>query len=184
MVRETQRPLGLAGTRDFAAAIEQVAGQLMPGCRVVIEAGDLKRGTALRALADVPQALPALTRAAKLGRRAARVGFDWTAAPEVRAKVLEEWAELDVALGLQAAAARDAAAVEEFGDLLFALVNWGRHLRIDAEAALRAANYKFECRFRYMEALARARNLQLQELAADAWEELWREAKGRPDTSA
>jgi nucleoside triphosphate diphosphatase len=134
------------------------------------------------ALADVPLALPALTRAAKLGRRAARVGFDWAEAPQVRAKVLEEWAELDVALReceADAAPAPDAAVVEEFGDLLFALVNWGRHLRIDPEAALRAANYKFECRFRQMEALARARSLQLQALAPDAWEQLWCEAKGK-----
>jgi uncharacterized protein YabN with tetrapyrrole methylase and pyrophosphatase domain len=67
--------------------------------------------------------------------------------------------------------------VEEFGDLLFALANWGRHLRIEPEAALRAANQKFESRFRHMEALARGRDLNVQALAADAWEELWREVK-------
>jgi MazG family protein len=134
------------------------------------------------ALADVPLALPALTRAAKLGRRAARVGFDWVEATPVRSKVIEELAELDAALGERSADAPPGEApraevVEEFGDLLFALVNWGRHLRIDPEAALRAANQKFEARFRHMEVLARARNLNLQALAADAWEELWREAK-------
>jgi nucleoside triphosphate diphosphatase len=139
-------------------------------------------GEGSSALADVPLALPALTRAAKLGRRAARVGFDWTAAAQVRGKVAEELAELDAALGERSGAAAAAqgpaaAVVEEFGDLLFALVNWGRHLRIDPEAALRAANYKFECRFRHMEALARARSLQLQALTPDAWEELWRESK-------
>src|SRR3984957_20382797 len=74
------------------------------------------------ALADVPLALPALTRAAKLGRRAARVGFDWGEAPQVRSKVMEELAELDAALGARAADSRGApapgaAAVEEFGDL-------------------------------------------------------------------
>jgi ATP diphosphatase len=133
-------------------------------------------------LADVPLALPALTRAAKLGRRAARVRFDWAEAPQVRAKVLEELTELDAALGevpgeVRAGQAPSARVVEEFGDLLFALANWGRHLRIDPEAALRAANHKFENRFRHMEAVARGRDLNLQELSADAWEELWREAK-------
>jgi MazG family protein len=134
------------------------------------------------ALADVPLALPALTRAAKLGRRAARVGFDWAEATDVRSKVIEELAELDAALGERSAdapagQAPGAEVVEEFGDLLFALVNWGRHLRIEPEAALRAANQKFEGRFRHMESLVRARSLNLQGLSADAWEELWREAK-------
>jgi nucleoside triphosphate diphosphatase len=133
-------------------------------------------------LADVPLALPALTRAAKLGRRAAHVGFDWTQAPQVRSKVIEELAEFDAALGVrptdsEAQHAPPAEAIEEFGDLLFALVNWARHLRIDAEAALRAANHKFEARFRHMESLASARNLNLQALSADTWDALWRESK-------
>jgi ATP diphosphatase len=134
------------------------------------------------AIADVPLALPALTRAVKLGRRAARVGFDWADASQVRPKVIEELAELDAALGERAAEARDAAApaaemVEEYGDLLFALANWGRHLRIDPEAALRAANRKFERRFRHMETLARERSLDLRALSAQTWEALWSEAK-------
>ena len=150
------------------------------------ERADVKEGPAdPSALADVPLALPALARAAKLGRRAARVGFDWTQAREVRAKVVEELAELDAALGerltdARAGQAPRAEVVEEFGDLLFALVNWGRHLRIDAEAALRAANQKFVQRFRHMESVARARGLDLQALSADAWEELWRGAKDVP----
>jgi len=147
------------------------------------ERTELKGGAQqMSALADVPLALPALTRAAKLGRRAARVGFDWAAAPQVRVKVVEELAELDAVLDEPSADGRagratPARAVEEFGDLLFALANWGRHLRIDPEAALRAANQKFEGRFRHMESLARGRNVDLQRLSADAWEELWREAK-------
>jgi ATP diphosphatase len=134
------------------------------------------------ALADVPLALPALTRAAKLGRRASRVGFDWRAAAEVRPKVVEELAELDAALGgdmssMGGGEEPAAGVVEEFGDLLFALVNWGRHLRIDAEAALRLANQKFERRFRHMETLALARNLDPQALAPEQWEALWNESK-------
>jgi nucleoside triphosphate diphosphatase len=126
-------------------------------------------------LAGVPRALPALVRAAKLGRRAARVGFDWPDAREVRAKVLEELREVDAALA--AASAGGEAVADELGDLLFSIVNWSRHLKLDAEAALRAANAKFERRFAGMESLARARGLDLQGLSAAEWDALWREAK-------
>jgi len=132
-------------------------------------------------LAGVPRALPALVRAAKLGRRAARVGFDWPDAREVRAKVLEELHEMDAALAAASGAGEagsDAAAVaEELGDLLFSIVNWSRHLKLDAEEALRAANAKFERRFARMESLARARGLDLKGLSAAEWDALWREAK-------
>lgn len=128
------------------------------------------------ALADVPLALPALMRAGKLGRRAARVGFDWQRPEDVRDKVREELTELDAALQTAGGEA-DAHAVEEFGDVLFALVNWSRHLAIDAEEALRAANDKFERRFRRMERLAAERGLALEGLGAEAWESLWREVK-------
>jgi nucleoside triphosphate diphosphatase len=132
-------------------------------------------------LGGLPKALPALTRAAKLGRRAARVGFDWGCASQVRAKVQEELEELDRALA--AAAGRGGkeraqkAVADELGDLLFSIVNWSRHLELDAEAALRAANAKFERRFAAMEALARTRGLELEELSAAEWDALWREAK-------
>lgn len=137
------------------------------------DAGD--RGT----LAGVPKALPALVRAAKLGRRAARVGFDWPDTSGVRAKIDEELAELDAALEAGSAAAgragNDAAA--ELGDLLFAVVNLSRHLALDAEGALRGANAKFERRFRNMERLAAKRGLALEQLTAAQWDELWRETK-------
>jgi MazG family protein len=131
-------------------------------------------------LAGVPRALPALSRAAKLGRRAARVGFDWGSAREVRDKVQEELGELDRALAAAAADGGGDAAdrvLDELGDLLFSVVNWSRHLEIDAEAALRAANTKFERRFAGMEALARTRGLELGKLSAAEWDSLWREAK-------
>jgi nucleoside triphosphate diphosphatase len=127
------------------------------------------------ALAGVPAALPALMRAAKLGRRAARVGFDWSEASGVRAKVAEELRELDAAL-----AGAGGAVAEELGDLLFALANWGRHLEVDAESALRAANDKFERRFRCMERLATGRGLTLERLSAQEWDGLWQEAKLNP----
>ncbi|HEY1492823.1 MAG TPA: nucleoside triphosphate pyrophosphohydrolase [Steroidobacteraceae bacterium] len=131
-------------------------------------------------LSGVPQALPALGRAAKLGKRAARVGFDWAQAEDVRAKVLEELAEIDAAL--QPAAPRsppvDARAVaEEIGDLLFSVANWSRHLEIDPEEALRAASAKFERRFARMERLAQEQQLELKSLTAPQWDQLWRAAK-------
>jgi len=131
-------------------------------------------------LAGVPRALPALVRAAKLGHRAAGVGFDWPDAREVRAKVLEELHEMDGALaaGEAGEAGSDSGVVaDELGDLLFSIVNWSRHLKLDAEAALRAANAKFERRFATMESLARARSLDLESLSAAEWDALWREAK-------
>lgn len=128
------------------------------------------------ALADVPHALPALTRAAKLGKRAARVGFDWEHASQVRDKVLEEVREIEEALAAEAHESRDRIA-EEVGDLLFAVANWSLHLKIDPEEALRAANAKFERRFRRMEALAASQGAPLQALDAARWDALWRQAK-------
>jgi len=125
------------------------------------------------ALADVPRALPALARAAKLGRRAARVGFDWQEPGQVRDKVIEELAEVDEALAANA----PERVTEELGDLLFAIANWTLHLKIDPEEALRAANAKFERRFRHMEALAAAAGTKLETLSPAAWEALWQRAK-------
>jgi ATP diphosphatase len=129
------------------------------------------------ALADVPRALPALARAAKLGRRAARVGFDWESPSQVRDKVLEEVREIDEALAGASGADRAERLAEELGDLLFAVANWGLHLSVDPEEALRAANAKFERRFRRMEALAAAQGVALKALDAAQWDVLWRQAK-------
>jgi MazG family protein len=126
------------------------------------------------ALGAVPVALPALTRAAKLGRRAARVGFDWSDPKGVRAKIDEELGEIDRELAANGAA--DAVA-GEVGDLLFAVANWARHLAVDPEDALRRAGVKFEQRFAAMERLAQARGLELGGLSPDQWDALWREVK-------
>jgi len=126
-------------------------------------------GEATSELADVPLALPALARAAKLGKRAGRVGFDWPDAGGVRAKIEEELQEV--------AAADDGDRPGELGDLLFAVANWARHLGADPEEALRLANAKFERRFRAMEELARGRSLRLGQLDAAAWDGLWNEVK-------
>jgi nucleoside triphosphate diphosphatase len=143
-----------------------------------------KQGVDESVLADVPRTLPAIARASKLGKRASRVGFDWPDAAGVRAKVSEELAELDEALRARATSdvrqsepAAPDPVVEEFGDLLFSLVNWARHLQIDPEQALKAANTKFEQRFRHMEGLARARGRDLKQLSPGEWDALWTESK-------
>ncbi len=118
------------------------------------------------ALGGVAIGLPALLRAEKLQKRAARTGFDWPDASGPRAKVDEEIAEIE--------AASPAEREEEIGDLLFAVVNWARHLGVDAEAALRAANAKFERRFKAMEAEA---GDAFAGLDLDAKEALWMTAK-------
>jgi MazG family protein len=133
------------------------------------------RPDAASELADVPLALPALARAAKLGKRAARVGFDWVDATGVRAKIDEELRETDSVLASGSAERR----AEELGDLLFAVANWSRHLRVDPEEALRLANSKFERRFRDMEQLARERSMNLAALDAAGWDRLWNEVKSR-----
>jgi nucleoside triphosphate diphosphatase len=124
-------------------------------------------------LADVPRTLPALARAAKLGRRAGRVGFDWDTPAGVRAKIDEELAEIDGAI----ASAQPGQVEGEIGDLLFAIANWARHLGVDPEHALRGAGLKFEQRFQHMEQSATAARLTLSKLSPAQWDQLWRDAK-------
>jgi ATP diphosphatase len=135
-------------------------------------------------LADVPLALPALTRAVKLQNKAARVGFDWPSLAPVLAKLKEELAELEAEIGAQdvrpsGSGTRSVAIAEEFGDLLFVLANVARHLKLDPEAALRSANEKFIRRFRYIEArLAEDGRTPAQSDLAEM-DALWDEAKTR-----
>ena len=102
-------------------------------------------------LDDVPAALPALTRAVKLQNKAAKVGFDWPSLAPVLAKLKEELAELEAEIATQGADQAKEAVAEEFGDLLFVIANVARHLKLDPESALRAANDKFIRRFHYIE---------------------------------
>jgi ATP diphosphatase len=158
-----------------------------------------ERGAAARSRADaspsshldgVPQALPALLRAFKLSKRAARVGFDFEHASQTADKVAEELAEVREAAAASARSAAspapaDAAGAgvdqgaifEEIGDLLFAAANLARKLDVDAEAALRAANAKFERRFRGMESLTAQRGEIFADLNLAAQERLWQEVK-------
>jgi ATP diphosphatase len=130
-----------------------------------IKAAERKKAPDDSALAGVALALPALERATKLQRRAARTGFDWPDPAGPRAKIDEELAELDAESDHQHM-------LEELGDLLFAVVNLARHLNIEPEAALREANRKFEQRFRAIEKTPGFTNLSLDEK-----EKLWVAAK-------
>jgi len=127
----------------------------------------------LSLLDDVPAALPALSRATKLQKRAAQVGFDWPDALPVLDKVREELDEV-----LQAMAEGDADAIEdELGDLLFATANLARHLKQDPENALRRANRKFERRFRFIEQALRDSARPFEDCTLDELDALWGEAK-------
>ncbi|WP_347332167.1 nucleoside triphosphate pyrophosphohydrolase [Marinimicrobium locisalis] len=121
-------------------------------------------------LDDVPVTLPALSRAAKLQKRASGVGFDWPEVSGPIAKVREELAELEAAIEQGDHSAQQ----EELGDLLFAAANIARHLKVDPEAALRGANRKFERRFRYVE---RQAGDQLGSASLTQLDRLWGQAK-------
>ena len=130
-----------------------------------LKAAERKKSPDDSALAGVALALPALERAAKLQRRAARVGFDWPDRTGPRAKIDEELAELD-------AETDHHRLLDELGDLLFAVVNLARHLNIEPEAALREANLKFEQRFRAIEKVPGFGDMSLEQKEA-----LWIKAK-------
>ena len=130
-----------------------------------IKAAERNSAVDQSALAGVASALPALDRAAKLQRRAARTGFDWPDPSGPRAKIDEELEELDREIDRNRQE-------EEVGDLLFSVANFARHLKIDPEEALRKANRKFERRFRAIET-----NPGFQAMSLEEKEELWRRAK-------
>ena len=126
-------------------------------------------------LDGVPRTLPSLLEGYQLTRKAAKVGFDWKAAPDILDKLAEESAELRSVLQ----AGNPGRIEDEFGDLLFACVNVGRFLGLDSEIALKKANLKFSRRFREMERLAASRGSELARMSSDALESLWGEAKQR-----
>jgi MazG family protein len=131
-------------------------------------------------LGEVLVALPALTRAVKLQRRAAEVGFDWPSLAPVLGKVEEEIAELKTALDEARQATDDRPAkrvVEEFGDLLFVMANLARHLGVDPEAALRVANAKFVRRFESIEAALAKDGRKPEAAMLEEMDHLWDEAK-------
>jgi ATP diphosphatase len=133
-----------------------------------------RAGSRSSALDGVTIGLPALTRAVKIQQRAARVGFDWTTAPPILDKVMEEIGELRAELA--AGAPRDRVE-DELGDLLFTVANLARRLDLDAETALRRATAKFERRFRRMEILLADQNERIEDQAAETLDRMWHTVK-------
>ena len=183
------------GAFDFGAVVEAITSKLLrrhphvfgdvgrhsaaevKGLWARIKAEEREvRGDALPAsvLANVPVALPALTRALKLQENASSVGFDWNDPRAVLAKIREEADEIEHALD------RDdrAEIAAEVGDLLFAVVNLARHASADPESTLRQANAKFERRFRYIEEKLREKGRTTADSSLDEMDRLWNEAKG------
>ncbi len=124
-------------------------------------------------LDDIPHGFPALMRALKLQQKAAKVGFDWSEAASILDKIEEEIAELrhEIASGDRKKTE------EEYGDLLFAMVNLGRHLKLEPESALRGTNEKFRKRFHYIERKLAEQDQSLGAATLDEMETLWQEAK-------
>ncbi len=161
--------------KKLIARHPHVYGDVVAKDAAAVETGWEARKTAARTaageslFAHVPRALPALTRAEKLGKKAAEVGFDWPDSSGVKAKIREELDELE--------SAPKESQAEEFGDLLFALVNLARVMKIDPEAALQAANGKFIRRFHAVEAGLQAQGKKTTEATLDEMEVHWQAAK-------
>jgi MazG family protein len=132
-------------------------------------------------LSGVPRSLPSLLRAYELSARAAAVGFDWARPADVVDKIEEEVGELREAASQPAREARRVE--EEFGDLLFSIVNLARKLGIEPEAALRVANDKFQARFTRLERAVRDSGRQVRDVPLDELEERWQEAKRNTKTA-
>ncbi len=137
-----------------------------------IKAGEKDRASAL---AGVPEALPALAYSQKLQEKAARVGFDWQVTEAILDKLAEEIAELI------AADRRTRALEDEFGDILFTLVNLARHMGLDSELALRRVGKKFKNRFEAMESLARDEGVDFAVLSLDEKERFWQRVKEKEE---
>ncbi len=126
-------------------------------------------------LEGVPNGLPSLNKAVRIQEKVAQVGFEWEVIDQVRSKVKEEWQELDEAI-----ASEDKEHIEEeFGDMLFALVNYSRFLKLDAEAALEKCNLKFKRRFEWMEFEAEKHGKSLADMNLTDQDDLWNQAKAK-----
>ena len=163
----------LYGAPDMARLEEAVVKQRWEAIKAEERAEKAAAPEQLSLLDDVPTALPSLSRAIKLQKRAAQVGFDWPEALPVVDKVREELDEV-----LEAMSENDAEAIgEEIGDLLFVVSNLARHLKVDPETALRAANGKFERRFRFIEQALREAGRNMEDCPLEELDALWGEAK-------
>jgi ATP diphosphatase len=182
---DSRRPPGVSAEQveTRQAELENVSSR-WEALKAEERTGRAEEAAPVSVLDDVPRALPALSRAAKLSKRAARVGFDWPDSTGVIAKIREELAEVEQAL---AEGDRDHAAAE-VGDLLFAVTNLARTLKADPEQCLRETNAKFERRFRHVEAALAERGMTTRDVDLDTMESYWQQAKrleaATTDTSA
>jgi len=168
MIRRHPHVFGDTAVRDSADVLRNWAR---------IKAEERKDSDDRSHVAGVPRAMPALLRAHRLGEKASRVGFDWTNAIEVLAKVREELGELEHAM-----AHADRAAIEaELGDLLFALTSLGRHLDLQSEDALQRTSDRFIRRFRYIEERLAERGQEMHSASPEELDTLWEAAKLRPN---
>jgi nucleoside triphosphate diphosphatase len=174
---ETARSAGAA--KDFWETIKAEEKAERAAERRRLGIADLKRGSILD---DVPVGMTAMTRALKLQAKAARVGFDWPSLTPVFDKMREELAELETEVAAAPTPSPETgnagtALEEEFGDLLFVMVNVARHLQLDPEAALRRTNAKFVRRFRGVETALAARGTTPAESTLADMDRLWDEIK-------
>lgn len=138
-----------------------------------IKAAERKAKNKHRVLDDVPRALPALSRAQKLQKRAANVGFDWDKREDVWAKISEEITELREVEHSDSVTQK----THELGDILFSIINLARHMGIDAESALQQCNHRFEQRFNYIEDHLAEQGQTVADTDLDSLEQLWGQAK-------
>jgi len=169
MIRRHPHVFGDASIADAEAQIQAWESHKAAERRARAQA----EGRSPSVMEDVARGLPALMRAEKLQKRAARVGFDWPQPRQVVAKLREELDELEAAMEAGDAAAQE----DETGDVLFAAANLARQLKIDGESALREANAKFERRFRRLEALLAEEGKTPDEASLAEMEQLWQRAK-------
>ena len=162
------------GDLEIASAEAQTASW---EARKAAERASRRGGAPVGALDGIARALPALLRAEKIQKRAARVGFDWTSSGPVIDKIEEELGELRAELEM--GTIDQDRLTGELGDVLFAVANLARHCKVDPEAALRATNDKFERRFRYIEARLADNGRQPADATLEEMEALWQEAKTR-----
>lgn len=172
MIRRHPHVFGDARAEDSAAVLRNWE-------RIKQEEAPSGEGGPASLLAEIPRRLPALMEATEVQARAARVGFEWPHVDGALAKVEEEWREVE-----EARRSGDPRRLhEEWGDLLFALVNVARYLNVNSEMALRDATARFRRRFAYIEAGAAARGQALESMTLEEMDALWDEAKRPPDES-
>ena len=162
------------GGAEIRTAEAQTVNWEMLKAQERAEKGEREDGSVL---AGIALALPALMRAEKLGKRAARTGFDWPDSGPVIAKIEEEIEEIRDVMAADGGKDR---LEDELGDLLFAVANLGRHLGLDPEAALRRGNAKFEARFRALEAHFQAQGRPMREVTLAEMEAAWQTLKRGP----